>query len=130
MQSQGWHAEGCNMSQYIINLERMNSWVCYNYSLRSMTTILWFATRCILPKIRACFRSTPLLRAFCVATLGINKIGYFLALSPIILLEGESGHGGARPSSCVIFINHHKCLSGKVSNGGAPPSCTNLPFSP
>ena len=27
VQSQGWHAEGCNMSQHIINLERMNSWV-------------------------------------------------------------------------------------------------------
>ena len=27
VQSQGWHAEGCNMSQHIIDLERMNSWV-------------------------------------------------------------------------------------------------------
>ena len=27
VQSQGWHAEGCNMSQHIINLERMKSWV-------------------------------------------------------------------------------------------------------
>ena len=27
VQSQGWHAEGCNMSRYIIELEQMNSWV-------------------------------------------------------------------------------------------------------
>ena len=27
VQSQGWHAEGCNMSEPIINLERLNSWV-------------------------------------------------------------------------------------------------------
>ena len=27
VQSQGWHAEGCNMSQHIMDLEKMNSWV-------------------------------------------------------------------------------------------------------
>ena len=27
VQSQGWHAEGCNMSQHLIDLKKMNSWV-------------------------------------------------------------------------------------------------------
>ena len=27
VQSQGWHAEGCNISQHLIDLEKMNSWV-------------------------------------------------------------------------------------------------------
>ena len=27
VQSQGWHAEGCNMSQHLIDLQTMSSWV-------------------------------------------------------------------------------------------------------
>ena len=48
----------------------------------------------------------------------------FLHYRPSFCLRGKAAMA-ARPPSCVIFINHHKCLSGKASpgeskEGGAP----------
>ena len=45
VQSQGWHAEGCNMSEHIINLERMHSWVLLQLQPEKHDNILWFVTR-------------------------------------------------------------------------------------